>query len=239
MTSPLLSPTLTPSTRVATPVASAAGAAPPPAPLPGAASPGLPTSTAGTGTTTSATAAPIGDPHSTTKETAVTAAVIGLIGALLVALILACWNVVLARRKTREEERSRQRTAFAEAMRCAVQYKEMPYATRRRDGGQEASERVRLSEIVRQIQAELSYHASWIRSESGAVATAYDALVAETRSVAGSAMREAWLAPPISTDAEMNIGPGLVDVRGLKRFEDAYTSAVEKHLLELTPWWCR
>jgi hypothetical protein len=120
-----------------------------------------------------------------------------------------------------------------------VKYKEMPYAIRRRDGEQPAAERVRLSEIVREIQADLSYHQSWIRSESVAVAAAYDALVAETRSVAGLAMREAWLAEPITNDGQMNIGPQLVDVRSLKSFEEAYAATVTAHLTKLTPWWGR
>ncbi len=188
---------------------------------------------------TTATDAPVVPTTNSSQPPPAIGAWIGFAGVLLVAVILACWNVMLARRKTREEERARQRTAFAEALRTAVQYKEMPYAIRRRDRDDAGSERVRLSEVVREIQAELSYHQSWIRSESADVATAYDALVAETRTVAGTAMREAWLAEPITDDAQMNIGPDLVDVRGLKSFENAYTAAVTAHLERLPPWWCR
>ncbi len=196
-------------------------------------------STASPTATTTTTAAPVVAATPAGPGTSPTAAWIGFTGVLLVAVILALWNVVLARRKTREEERARQRTAFADALRSVVEYKEMPYAIRRRDGAQPAAERVRLSEIVREIQADLSYHQSWIRSECAAVAAAYDALVAQTRTVAGSAMRDAWLDEPITGDAQMNIGPELVDVRSLRDVEDAYAAAVAEHLKQLTPWWCR
>ena len=171
--------------------------------------------------------------------TSLDTAVVGFLGLLVAALIVAGWNIVLARRKGREDERAHQRAAFADALRAAVSYKEMPYAVRRRDKNNLSLERVRLSEIVRGIQAELSYHQTWIRSESQAVATAYDALVMETRKVAGTAMRDAWNAAPITHDNQMNISPELVDVRGLATFEEDYTKAVTAHMAGLTPWWCR
>ena len=150
------------------------------------------------------------------------------------ALIVASWNLWLAWRKSREEECSRQRTAFADALRAIAQYKEMPYAIRRRDKTNLPSERVRLSEVVRTIQADLTYHQTWIRSESESVGKAYDALVTETRKVAGIAMRDAWIAKPIVRDDQMNIGPELVDLRSLTPFEKAYTQAVSEHLAVIT-----
>jgi len=195
----------------------------------------VPTSAAATSTATTTGTTPGAD----TGGKSPAEAWIGLAGIIVVALVLAFWNVVLARRKSREEERARQRTAFADALQAAVRYKEMPYAIRRRDKNNLSSERVRISEIVREIQADLSYHQTWIRTESKNVADAYDRLVNETRNVAGTAMRDAWNAPAITHDAQMNIGPDVIDVLSLKTYEDAYTQAVAAHLHKLTPWWCR
>lgn len=190
-------------------------------------------------TRTTTTTAPSSPPATTAASSSVDAAVVGAGAVVLAALLLALWNVMLARRKSREEERARQRTAFAEALQAVAAYKEMPYAIRRRNAEEPGSERVRLSEVVREIQAELSFHQTWIRSESRSVADAYDALVSAARRVAGGAMREAWKVDPITTDAQMNIGPELVDLSELRPLEEAFTAATVQHLKELTPWWCR
>jgi len=56
-------------------------------------------------------------------------------GAVLAAIITALINIVLARRKSREEERARLRQAFAEALRAQASYKEFAYAIRLPSGG--------------------------------------------------------------------------------------------------------
>lgn len=192
-----------------------------------------------TTTTTTAAPAPSSAPATTAASGSVDAAVVGAGAVVVAALLLALWNVMLARRKSREEERARQRTAFAEALQAVAAYKEMPYAIRRRNADEPGAERVRLSETVREIQAELSFHQTWIRSESTSAADAYDALVSAVRRVAGGAMREAWTADPITTDAQMNIGPELVDLCELRPLEQTFTDATVQHLKALTPWWCR
>ncbi len=70
-------------------------------------------------------------------------------GAVIAAVVGAVINVALARYKDRAEERARLRTTFAEAFETAMQYKEFPYAIRRRRADQPAAERVRLSEEMR------------------------------------------------------------------------------------------
>ena len=222
--------------------------APAPAPAPvttaaaGTATPTMPTlpttaaaSPCSTAATTTATPAPAPVPASGSFDASVVGAGAVVVGALLLAL----WNVMLARRKSREEERARQRTAFAEALQAVAAYKEMPYAIRRRNAEEPGAERVRLSEAVREVQAELSFHQTWIRGESTTVADTYDALVTAARRVAGGAMRDAWNADPITTDAEMNISAELVDLSELRPLEQAFTAATVQHLARLAPWWCR
>ncbi|MEU9546998.1 hypothetical protein [Streptomyces mirabilis] len=158
-------------------------------------------------------------------------------GAFLAAMITATINILLARRKSREEELNRLRAAFAEAFAVHSAYKEMPYAIRRRRSDAPAEERVRLSEALREIQANLSYHLAWTKIESEAVGTAYAELVQELRKSAGAAMHAAWEAAPIESDAAVNIPPTVIDLSALQPLETAYITAVRAHLRTLTRWW--
>ncbi|MFF3565739.1 hypothetical protein ACFYXS_37500 [Streptomyces sp. NPDC002574] len=154
-------------------------------------------------------------------------------------MLTAVINIWLARRKGREEEVNRLRGAFAEAFAAYSAYKEMPYAVRRRRADTPAEERVRLSEVLRDIQSKLAYHLAWTKIESETVGTAYADLVHEVRMTAGIAMREAWETGPINSDAAMNIPPTIIDLSTLQPLETAYIDAVRRHLRSLTPWWNR
>lgn len=162
-----------------------------------------------------------------------------LIAAIVTAVVAAWLAVWTARRKSREEERARQRTLFAEAYQSYAAYKEMPYAIRRRRDDDLPGERVRLSEITREIQGKISYYEAWIAAESTAVGDTYSRLVGELRKVAGGAMREAWKAPPITTDAEMNMPTTVIDLSPLAPLEKEFTRAVHAHLDQLAPWWTK
>jgi hypothetical protein len=162
-----------------------------------------------------------------------------LSGAFLAGLVTAAINIWLARRKSREEERNRQRTAFAEAFAAYSAYKEFPYAIRRRRADAPGEERVRLSEALREIQSNLAYHLAWTAAESETVGRAYADLVRQLRITAGSAMHEAWNAPANDSDAAMNIPPTVVDLSSLGPHEAAYIDAVRAHLRSLAPWWAR
>jgi hypothetical protein len=153
-------------------------------------------------------------------------------GAVIAAVIGALVNVALARRKSLEEERARVRGVFAEAFEAVAAYKEFPYAIRRRRHDEPAQERVRLSEELRKIQSRLTYYTAWTKAESTEVGRAYNTLCAKLRQVAGGACREAWAAEPITTDAEMSIGPEVVDLSALTTLEKAYTDAAQAHLAE-------
>ncbi|HEY5475387.1 MAG TPA: hypothetical protein VIK11_01615 [Tepidiformaceae bacterium] len=176
------------------------------------------------------------EPATAAAGPSIVVAWVGFAGVLLAAAVVATWNVWLARRRSREEERSRQRTAFAEAYKAYGRYRELPYAIRRRNADEPAEERARLSEVARDIQAELTYHQTWMDLESSEVAAAYRALITELRKVAGGHMREAWMRPAITTDTEMNM---VIDMGSLTAFETEYLDSVRQHLLCLAPWWCR
>jgi hypothetical protein len=152
---------------------------------------------------------------------------------VIAAIVGSLVNVALARRKSLEEERARVRTTFAEAFQAVAEYKEFPYAIRRRRDDEPAAERVRLSEALQEVQAKLSYYLAWTKAESDNVGRAYENLVAELRKVAGKACHDAWLAPPAHDDADMNFAPGVVDLSGLMPYEEAFISASRKHLQEL------
>ncbi|MFG1672904.1 hypothetical protein [Micromonospora sp. NPDC049282] len=179
-------------------------------------------------------------PQAPQPQAVSTLAVAGVLsGAVFAAVLTACITVWTARRKSREEERARQRDLFASAFQAYATYKEMPYAIRRRRHDDGAAERVRLSEATREIQSKLSYFTAWTAAESSTVGEAYTALVRELRKVAGGAMREAWQATPITEDPGMNIPPTVIDLSSLPPLETAFTDAVRAHLDALAPWWAR
>jgi hypothetical protein len=160
-----------------------------------------------------------------------------LIAAIVTATVAAWLAVWTARRKSREEERARQRTLFAEAYGAYSAYKELPYAIRRRRADDPPGERVRLSEIAREIQIRLSYYEAWTAAESTAVGDAYRTLLAELREIAGGAMRDAWNDSPITSDREMNMPPTVIDLSKLAQAEKDFMKAVDDHLDRLAPWW--
>lgn len=159
-----------------------------------------------------------------------------LTSAVLAALLTGTLNIVLARRKSREEERSRVRTVFAEAFAAYTQYKEYPYVIRRRNIEKPGEERVRISEQLRQTQERLSYYSAWTRAESEDVGETYANLTDQMRASAGVAMKEAWQQPAISEDADMVIPSVQVNLGNLREHEMAYAAAVERHLKKLATW---
>lgn len=160
-----------------------------------------------------------------------------LSGVFLAALVTATINIWLGRRKSREEERNRLRASFAEAFAAYSTYKEFPYAIRRRRADAPAEERIRLSEALREVQANLAYHLAWTAVESQSVGQAYANLIQQVRKTAGTAMRDAWNAPPNDSDDTMNIPPNVVDLSSLVAHETDYIDAVRTHLRTLAPWW--
>ncbi len=131
------------------------------------------------------------------------------------------------------EQRSRRREHFAEAFAAVEAYKEFPFAVRRRQATSPEAERIRLSEALRAIQADLAYRTGWLETESIAVADAYRILCRETRRTAGAAIRDAWLVEPCTTDAGMNLPELAAQLAPLAASEAAYLREVRA---ALSPW---
>jgi hypothetical protein len=187
-------------------------------------------------TTTATTAVPTSPPVAAASDAGAGAVSSGVLvtsllsAAVIAAIVGALVNLWLARRKGADDERARVRATFAEAYEAVAQYKEFPYAIRRRRDNDGPGERVRLSDELREVQARLSYYALWVKAESDDVGAAYDGLVSNLRRIAGKACHDAWEAPPARSDADMNIGPDVVDLRALTSYEHAYVQAVHDHL---------
>ncbi|RBY81687.1 hypothetical protein DQ238_06590 [Geodermatophilus sp. TF02-6] len=191
-------------------------------------------------TTTSTTPTPAPAPNNApaTSGGGLTGAVLS--AAVVAAIVSGSITTALARRATRLEERARVRTTLAEAYQAYADYKEFPYAIRRRRHDQDGKERIRLSEEVRRVQSRLSYYQAWTRAEDPTTGDAYNDLVGQLRRVTGASMRAAWLEPALDNDAGMNIGPDRVDLSELRTAEETFLKAAENHVKALTtPWWRR
>jgi hypothetical protein len=106
-------------------------------------------------------------------------------------------------------ERQRRRDLHARALAAILAYAEMPFMIRRRRHEPEHSsaERVRLAEHFSAVKAELTTCQVLLAADGAQrIATAYDALVEVAKSTAGIEAHDAWEAPPITTDTEMNMG---------------------------------
>ncbi len=160
-----------------------------------------------------------------------------LASALVAALVSGLIGVYLAVRAGRLEERARVRTALAEAFQACSEYKEFPYAIRRRRADEPGAERVRLSEELRAVQARLTYHTAWTRSECAHVGNAYTELVTQVRKVAGTGMKDAWQGPALDSDPGMNISRDQLDLSTLQSVEDDYVMAVGEHVRRIGSMW--
>ena len=103
----------------------------------------------------------------------------------------------------------------------------MAFAIRRRNIDDRAGERVRLSEAMREIQKDISFHEALIgRERSGRAATEYRNLVVKTREIAGGIIRRSWNEEPITGDSDMHSPEIATDLAAPKPFEDGYMDAV-------------
>jgi hypothetical protein len=105
-------------------------------------------------------------------------------------------------------ERVRRRELYARCLAVAIAYAEMPFAIRRRrfEPDERAAERVRLSTLFSEIQAELAVCQALIDAEDDhAIAAAYRDLVTATRTIAGGAARDAWNDDPVDSDNAMTV----------------------------------
>jgi hypothetical protein len=156
---------------------------------------------------------------------------------IVAALITGTINLTLARRRSRDEERARVRTTFAEAFKAYSEYREFPNAIVRRDTDRAAEERQRLFEGLRQLDARLSFYRTWALLEAPEVGAAYEALLREADLLVDKAMRVAWSQPLDAEDVDRNLEPGLLDPAALGTYEQGFRDAVAAHLRRLSPHW--
>ena len=123
--------------------------------------------------------------------------------------------------------RERRRELFAGGWAAVQSYKEMAFAIRRRSAADPGGERVRLSDALREIQRDISFHEAMIgRDPSDDVASAYRELVMKTRRIAGGIVKRSWDQPPINADSEMHAPEIATELQALKPCEDAYLDEV-------------
>lgn len=133
------------------------------------------------------------------------------------------------------QDRVRRRELYAAALAATMAYREFPYAIVRRRPEEEhrSAERVRISEALREVQADIAQHQALLRVErSNGVATAYNELVGKTREIAGGYMKDAWEGPPAENDTDMNRGVPLA-YGALDTYVDVYLEEVKMALR----WW--
>jgi hypothetical protein len=123
--------------------------------------------------------------------------------------------------------RDRRRTLYAGGWSAVQSYKEMAFAVRRRDAENPGAERVRLSEVMREVQRDLAYHEALIgREGNDEIAMAYRDLVAKTREIAGGIIKRSWDEEPIQLDSEMHAPEIASELKAMKSTEDGYLNAV-------------
>jgi len=131
------------------------------------------------------------------QTAALLAGAVAVVGALITVAVTYGLNQRAARRE-------RQTKLFAEALAAIEDYAELPYRIRRRPRTPEG--RHELTEQVSQIQSRIAFHQAWISLEAPGVASLYNHLVRAAKTQAGKQMAESWLIPPITKDAQVNLG---------------------------------
>jgi hypothetical protein len=134
-------------------------------------------------------------------------------------------------------ERRRRRELYSRALAAAVAYAEMPYAIRRRQHEEEhrSGERVRLTTLFSEIQAELTACQALIDAEGDqAVGAEYRELVSATRRIAGASAREAWNEEPIERDGDVNMPDLAKELERLAIHRVRFSDAIRR--ASRSPW---
>lgn len=142
-------------------------------------------------------------------------------------------------------ERQRRRELHARALAAVLAYGEMPFAIRRRRCEDEhaSAERVRLSDHFSSVKAEISTCQALLAADGHErLAVVYNDLVETARATAGEDSHEAWKAPAVTSDREMNMAAvhqRLQPFRDrLVEFELGIASATLPRRKRLWRWWC-
>jgi hypothetical protein len=142
----------------------------------------------------------------------------------IVTFALWVMNTILTSRRKQQE---RKRGVFSSAYSAIIDYKEMPYVVRRRQGNT-SEERIRISTDIKQCQQSIAYYTAWLSTESPKVSHSYTVLVRELRKIAGGSIHQSWLKPPTSSDAGMNIAD--IDLSELEPLQEAFMRAIRDDL---------
>jgi hypothetical protein len=103
---------------------------------------------------------------------------------------------------------------------------------RRCEDSERSAERVRLSDHFSEVKAEVSTCQVLLAADGDEVlARAYDALFEEARRTAGHEAHRAWTEPPITTDAEMNLGEVFDRLASFRAQLEAFEGALAQSTL--------
>ena len=133
------------------------------------------------------------------QTAAVLAGVIAVAGGLVSVALTYNLNQRAARRE-------RQTKVFADALTAIEDYAELPYRIRRRPGSPGIKHE--LTEQISQIQSRVAFHQAWLSIETPGVASSYEDLVRAAKTQAGKQIKQAWLQPATTEDAQVSLGAG-------------------------------
>jgi hypothetical protein len=125
-------------------------------------------------------------------------------------------------------KRERRRSLYSEAVKAAVAWDEMLYRVRRRGDGAERA----LIDRFHELQDDLTFHTSWVGSESKYMSRSYTKLTKGVKQATEDLIKTAWKEPlrPIPGDAlDGEIHPDT------DRYVEAFLTDVRSHLSPL-PW---
>jgi hypothetical protein len=153
--------------------------------------------------------------------------------AIVAAIVAAAVSLMTFGLTGRRARVDRQRQVFADAFEAVMEYREYPFIVRRRDPGEPAKERQRISGDLSKVQARLNGYKARLLVEDLRVGNVYTNLVNETRRIAGAMIKDGWNDPPVADDAGIH-APKL-DFSELRVPDNAYLQAVADHL-SWFPW---
>ncbi len=121
--------------------------------------------------------------------------------AALIAVLGVAATILTTANRTRREHRA---GLYADALSAVADYLEGPYRIRRKDGT--PAHRNAISAGLSDVKAAIDHSQTLLRLHAPpGVADAYDDYVDAAKREAGQQMHQAWIAPPISRDSEVNL----------------------------------
>lgn len=122
---------------------------------------------------------------------------------VIVAVLTAAGTLLLTRAS---DAANRRRDRYAQAVSALVSWVEFPYRVRRRTSDDPTTLSA-LADRGHDLQEQLACHHAWISTEHAALADAYHNVRAQLDALVGPALHEAWCSAPVTSPAEMVLGP--------------------------------